>query len=277
MSEDPIDKDALSPDPRKRNLRAAMNLAGALPVIGSILSAGAGYWSEKEQEHATNVFRQWLQMLEDELREKERTIAEVVARLDMHDEEVIDRIESPEYQALLKKAFRNWASVDTEYKRQRVRNILANAASARTASDEVVSLFLDWIQAYSDFHFEVIGEVYRNPGITKGGMWDNLGKPEVREDSAEADLFKLLIRDLSTGSVIRQHRPTNYAGQFVLKQPAKRSRAGMAARTAKSAFDETDPYELTGLGEQFVHYAMNEITAKIEFQEEGASGAQRPA
>ena len=94
-------------------------------------------------------------MLEDELREKGKTIAEVVARIDMHEEKVKQRVESPEYQALLKKAFRNWSSVDTEYKRQRLRNILANAASAQTASDDVVRLFIDWINLYSDFHFEV--------------------------------------------------------------------------------------------------------------------------
>ena len=68
-------------------------------------------------------------MLEDELREKGKTLAEVVARLDMQDEKIRERIESPEYQALVKKAFRNWSSVDSEYKRQRVRNILANAAN----------------------------------------------------------------------------------------------------------------------------------------------------
>lgn len=105
---------------------------------------------------------------------------------------------------LLKKAFRNWSSVDTEYKRQRMRNILSNAAAAHTTSDDVVRLFIDWVNLYSDFHFEVVGEVYRSPGITRGEIWDNLGRPQVREDSADADLFKMLIRDLSTGSVLRQ-------------------------------------------------------------------------
>ncbi|UQY80227.1 hypothetical protein HAV_00417 [Candidatus Hepatincola sp. Av] len=40
-------------------------------------------------------------------------------------------------------------------------------------------------------------------------IWQNLGKKEVREDSADADLFKLIIRDLSTGGIIRQYRPTD--------------------------------------------------------------------
>ena len=34
----------------------------------------------------------------------------------------------------------------------------------------------------------------------------------------------------------------------------------------KSAFDDEKGYELTALGRQFVHYAMNEITPKLEYQ-----------
>ncbi|TIN15867.1 MAG: hypothetical protein E5Y51_16760 [Mesorhizobium sp.] len=268
MEIDKIDKDDLEPDGKKKAARAAINaLAGTIPFVGGLISAGVGYWSENEQEQVTKILRQWLQMLEDELREKGKTIAEIVARLDMNDEKIKERIESPEYQSLMKKAFRNWSSVDTEYKRQRVRNILANAAAANTTSDDVVRLFIDWINLYSDFHFEVIGEIYRSPGITRGGIWDNLQKPDVREDSAEADLFKMLVRDLSTGGVIRQVRQTDYAGNFLRKPSGAKSRPGRAPRTAKSAFDEVEPYELTDLGKQFVHYAMTEIVAKIEFHE----------
>jgi hypothetical protein len=89
----------------------------------------------------------------------------------------------------------------------------------------------------------------------------------VREDSAEADLYKMLIRDLSMGSVIRQHRATDYAGNFLRKPVARRPPPSQAPTAAKSAFDDVEPYELTDLGSQFVHYAMNEIVAKIEFKE----------
>jgi hypothetical protein len=248
--------------------RAALQLAGGLiPYIGGVLSAGASYWSEAEQEHVNNMLKQWLQMLEDELREKGKTIAEVIARIDMKDEETINRVESPEYQSILKKAFRNWSSVDSESKREKVRNILAHAATTRLTSDDVVKLFIDWITLYSDFHFEVIGEVYRNEGASRGEIWRNLNKPSVREDSAEADLYKLLVRDLSTGSVIRQHRQTDYYGNFV-KKPTKPTPKGQGTRTMVSAFDNNEQYELTELGKQFVHYAMTEIVAKIAFAEE---------
>ena len=33
----------------------------------------------------------------------------------------------------------------------------------------------------------------------------------------------------------------------------------------KSAFDEEDGYELTSLGQNFVRYAMTEVTPKIDF------------
>jgi hypothetical protein len=91
-------------------------------------------------------------------------------------------------------------------------------------------------------------------------MWQELNGVEVREDSLEADLFKLLVRDLSTGSVIRQHRQTDYAGNFI-KRPQRRST--MPSRTFKSAFDDQESYELTELGKQFVHYTMNEVVPQI--------------
>lgn len=51
----------------------------------------------------------------------------------------------------------------------------------------------------------------------------NLYGQTPREDSAEADLFKLLIRDLSTGGVIRQERDVNQLGQFVRKDRSARA------------------------------------------------------
>jgi hypothetical protein len=59
--------------------RAALQVAGgAIPFVEGILSAGASYWSEAEQEHVNNMLKQWLQMLEDELKEKGRTMVAVM-------------------------------------------------------------------------------------------------------------------------------------------------------------------------------------------------------
>jgi hypothetical protein len=247
-------------------IRAGLGLAGgAIPFAGGLISAAAGIWSEAEQERAMETLRAWVKMLEDELREKQQTILEIVARLDLHDEQIRERIRSSEYQSLLKKAFRNWAGTESRKKQEYIRNILSNAASTRIVSDDVISLFIEWLQNYSEFHFEVIGEIYRSPGATRSDIWFSLGKGEVREDSAEADLFKLLVHDLSTGRIIRQHRDTDSAGNFLAKRsPKSPSRTG--TRVMKSAFDDTEHYELTALGRQFVHYAMTELTVKIEYR-----------
>jgi hypothetical protein len=52
-------------------------------------------------------------------------------------------------QALLQKAFRDWAGTESEQKRISIRNILSNAA-ATIASDDIINLFLDWINDYSE-------------------------------------------------------------------------------------------------------------------------------
>jgi hypothetical protein len=94
----------------------------------------------------------------------------------------------------------------------------------------------------------------------------------VREDSSDADLFRLLFRDLSTGAIVRQHRETDYGGNFL----ARSSRRGPTApkgttKVMKSAFDDEEQYELTALGEQFVHYAMTDLPPKLEFHESSAT------
>jgi hypothetical protein len=246
-------------------VRAGIEIAGgAIPIFGGLLAAGASAWSEHEQDEVNDFLRAQMKMIEDELREKQRVLAEIIARLDLHDDEIRQRLKSDEYQRLLKKAFRNWAGTESQKKQEYVRNLLSNAAATQLVSDDVISLFLDWLQLYSEFHFAVVGEIYRNPGSTRGDIWDALGKGAVREDSAEADLFRLLIRDLSTGGVIRQHRPVDGQGHFLTQRVP--SRRGTAPRTMKSAFDDKENYELTALGQQFVHYVMTELPIKIAYQ-----------
>lgn len=130
-------------------------------------------------------------------------------------------------------------------------------------SDDVVRLFLDWLILYHESHFSVILEIYQNPGSSRFEIWSILYGELPREDSAEADLFKLLIRDLSTGGVVRQERDINSLGQFARKTPV-RTRRGTAPLTIESAFEDSKPYVLTELGKQFVHYTMNEVVSSIE-------------
>lgn len=241
-------------------------VSGAIPFAGGIFSAIAGAWSEQEQEKINRFFQHWLKMLQDEFREKEETIVEIMARLDLHDEKISERIESKEYQSLLKKTFRDWAGAESEEKRKLIRNVLANAAASQISSDDVVRMFIDWIGHYSELHFQVISAIYNSNGISRGEIWTKIGKNKVREDSADADLYKLLFRDLSTGGVIRQHREVDYYGNFIKSN--KRPSTNSGNSSMKSAFDTEELYELTALGQQFIHYAMTDLPLKIEYSKE---------
>ncbi len=265
------DDDSKYPQPGQspKIIRGALQVVGgAVPFAGGIFSSAAGAWSEHEQEKVNNFFRQWIKMLEDELKEKEQTILEIMARLDIHDEKIAQRIESKEYQSLLKKTFREWSGAESETKRQYIRNILANAAATTVTSDDVIRLFIDWLKQYSEMHFQVIGAIYNSDGISRGEVWTKIGKGEVREDSADADLYRLLFRDLSTGGIIRQHREKTYDGRFLKRTPQK-GRGNSGEMT--SAFDTEQGYELTELGQQFVHYAMTDLPLKIAYKASGST------
>lgn len=255
--------------PRSRKVakisRGALQIVGgAIPFAGGVLSAAAGAWSEGEQEKFNRFFIHWIQMLQDELKEKEQTIIEIMARLDLQDETISGRVESKEYQSLVRKTFREWSGAESEEKRKYIRNILSNAAATQVTSDDVVRLFIDWINQYSEMHFQVIGAIYNSNGITRGQIWRKIGKGTVREDSADADLYKLLFRDLSTGGIIRQHREIDRFGNFIPKSTTSRSKSS-GPKPLVSAFDNEEGYELTALGQQFVHYAMTDLPLKIEF------------
>ncbi len=251
-----------------RYSRGAMQaIGGAVPFAGGVFSAIAGAWSETEQDRVNRFFEHWVRMLQDELKEKEETIIEIMSRLDLQDESIASRVESKAYQSLLKKTFREWAGAESEEKRIYIRNILSNAAATSVSSDDVVRMYIDWISQYSEMHFQVIGAIYNSGGITRGEIWRKIGKGPVRENSADADLYKLLFRDLSTGGIIRQHRDVDGFGNFLSKTQQKRPKRS-SPKPLVSAFDENEGYELTELGQQFVHYAMSELPPKIEFQAE---------
>lgn len=116
-------------------------------------------------------------------------------------------------------------------------------------------------------HFQVIDAIYNSDGITRGEIWRKVGKELVREDSADADFYKLLFRDPSTGGIIRQHRETVRFGNFVPKSTQRRPK-GSGPKPPVSAFDEKEGYDLTALGQQFVHYAMTDLSPRIELTDD---------
>jgi len=99
----------------------------------------------------------------------------------------------------------------------------------------------------------------------RAAIWRKIGKGQVREDVPEAGPYRLPIRDLTIGGNIRQHREKDIAGNFYGKQPQRKSASTQSGpKRMKSAFD--DAYELSELGQQFVHYAMTELPLKIEYK-----------
>ncbi len=241
--------------------RFALALLSGVPAVGGLFSGAAGAWSESEQGHFNRIVAAWLRLQEADLRNIAQTIGEVAARVDTTDERVEERMSSPEYLGLIRKAFREWSAGDSAEKRRLIRNLLANAAAPeQLCGDDVIALFVDWIDQFTEKHFEIIRVVHQQQGLTRREIWSFIHGEGVREDSAEADLFKLLMQDLSMGHVIRQHRDVDYYGNFMKARPP-RSRA--ASPVMKSAFDDDKQYELTGLGRWFVHYTMNEIVPRL--------------
>lgn len=236
-------------------------IGGAVPLAGGALAGTAGAWSESEQAHYNRIFASWLKLQEDELKEIALTMAEILSRLNLNDANIRQRIESPEYLSLVKKCFRDWSAAESEQKRVFVRNLLLNAAAHRLCSDDVVRMFIKWIDTYSEVHFSVIKFIYQNPGSTRKTIWLNVHGSLVRDDSPEADLYKLLIRDLSTGEIIRQHRQKDYQGRYIKETPKPRGQ--FSSQTLTSAFDDEKKYELTELGTQFVRYTMEGVMPSI--------------
>ena len=229
---------------------------GGIPMAGGVFGGAGAAWAEAEQARFNKVFASWLKLQEDELREIGITIAEILSRLNLSDEKVRERIESPEYLKLVKKCFRDWSAAESEQKRVFIRNLLTNAASHRICADDVVRMFIQWIDVYSEAHFAVIKYVYGHEGSTRQDIWAGIYGGAAREDSAEADMFKLLIHDLSTGHVIRQHKQRDYLGRAIRATPKPR---GQMSQILTSAFDDEKRYELTELGKQFVRYTMEDV------------------
>lgn len=244
---------------RKVFEKISLAALGAIPWIGGVISAMASIPLENRDGKADDLRTEWLKEHELKLSLLKESLEEIISRVINLGEEIFERIESPEYLQLVNLSYRTWDDSATEEKRKFIVNLLVNSSGTSLCSDDVIRLFIDWIKNYHELHFKIISLIHKNSGITRADIWRNLSNIIPQENSAEADLFKMIIRDLSTGGVIRQHKPTDYFGNFI-KGKSKTSAKGAIE---KSAFDDIEPYELTELGRQFVHYTMNENVVRI--------------
>jgi hypothetical protein len=252
------------PSRKKRILEAiALAALGSIPWVGGVLAATATFKFDEAGVRQDNLRNQWLEEHHQKLGLLRGTLSEVFNRIQGLGEEINDRLESQEYLGLIRKAFREWDQADTEEKQRLIVQLVTNAAGVRICSDDILRLFLDWIEVYHEAHFAVIREVHKNEGPTRYDIWTAVyGKDIPRDDSAEAYLYKMLIRDLSTGGVIRQARETDSSGRFRKKTSPPRRLTSTGVM--ESAFEDTKQYVLTELGKQFVHYTMNELVTRLE-------------
>jgi hypothetical protein len=254
---------AKGPPSRRRRIfeKFALAALGSIPWVGGFLSAAVSLKTEEGELRANQLQTQWLEEHTTKMERLAATLNDIARRFETLGDQIDERIQSEAYLDLVRQAFRAWDRADTDEKRKYVSNVVANASGTQLCSDDVVRLFVDWLDKYHEAHFAVIRQIYQYPGCTRYDIWETVHGEFPREDSAEADLFKLLIRDLSTGGVIRQERETTSTGQFLRRRSPGRS--GSASLTMESAFEDTKPYVLTELGKQFVHYTMNEVVPRI--------------
>jgi hypothetical protein len=234
---------------------------GSVPWVGGFISAAASLKVDQRNSDKDSLQTKWLEEHAKKMLQLTGALSDIVDRLDKLGDTVDERIQSEEYLGLVRSAFRAWDRAETEDKRRYVANLASNAAGTRLCADDVVRLFIDWLNLYHETHFLVMREIYKNPGATRFEIWEAVYGAPTREDSAEADLYKLLIRDLSTGGVLRQERDTTADGRFLRKRPVRNRK--ISNGTMESAFEDSKPYVLTELGKQFVHYTMNEVVPRL--------------
>lgn len=213
-----------------------------------------------EGSNFDRVLNEWFQLEEEEAQEMGVTLIGVLNRFNLDSLKIRKRVESPQYLQLIKKVLRNWSFSESKEKITFIRNLLVNAANLELVPDNVIKLFIDWVAKYSEEHLAIIQEIKNNPGVTRKEIWIRLYKDIPPEDSAEADLYKFIILELTTGHLIRQRREKDYSGRFVKqKQPLKRKKDfGEQSQQITSAFDDEKKYELTELGNQFTKYTMED-------------------
>lgn len=253
----------LSPTLKKRALeKFGLAALGSIPWIGGFISAAANIKTEEGTIKTDTLQTRWLEEHENKLTKLYSALLEISQKFERLDDVIDDRIKNESYLDLVRKSFRAWDVADTDEKRLYICNLITNAAGTRVCSDDVIRLFVDWLGLYHEAHFSVIKQIYTLPGISRYQIWTNLYGETPREDSAEADLYKLLIRDLSTGGVIRQARDTTEDGSFLKARPSA-SRPNSTSKILETAFEQTKPYILTELGKQFVHYTMNDVVTRL--------------
>jgi hypothetical protein len=234
-----------------------------LALVATGVDVGLGWLGDKQQEKTNHLFAACLQEHSEGIREVKEMVMGVVIRIPLVTEEAVaERVESPEFQGLVRRAFANWSRAEGEEKREIIRRLLCHAATIPVLDVDLFRLFFEWARRYSDLHWRVIKVLREHQPITRLEIWEAMGGERRRDDSAEADVFRCLIMDLSFGHLIEQVKAKAAGGQR-LKATRPRGQRRTASPYLKSAFDDEKDYELTAVGRLFVHYTMTEYVPKL--------------
>ena len=228
-------------------------------VAGGVIGAATGVWADFGQAKTNAFVAACLEKHDEQFTQITSVVFMALNRANLDDDSVRQRVEGREYQALVQKAFSNRAAYETDQKRELLRKLLAHAATPGLTPDDLIRLFIDWVGRYHDLHFRVMAILRGSPMSTRRDIWLSLHGENVREDSAEADLFGVLIMDLSFGHVIRQHKERDSSGRAIKSQ----GRSRVSSPYMKSRFDDVEPYVLTELGDRFIHHVMDELVPKL--------------
>jgi hypothetical protein len=101
--------------------------------------------AEHEQQGVNDLQLLWLQEHKEKVKKLTSTLTDIFIRLDNFGEEIQERIESPEYLALVRKVFRSWDEADSEDKRQMFKKLITNAGAIKLCPDDLIRLFAHWI------------------------------------------------------------------------------------------------------------------------------------
>ena len=155
-------------------------LLAAFLRVGGFLSAAAAFKVEEASLKSNSLQTEWLEEHQGKLQALQETLAEIQRRFETLGPTIDERIQSEEYLGLVRKAFRVWDESDTEEKRRYTANVVTNSAGTRVCSDDVIRLFIDWLELYHEAHFAVIREIFQNPGSTRFDIWSGIYSDPTR-------------------------------------------------------------------------------------------------
>src|SRR5882672_8218135 len=98
-------------DPSKRRQifeKFFLAALGSIPWVGGFLSAAATIKTDAEGVRKDRMQTQWLEEHQRKLQDLQATLRDVQERFDGLGTQIDERVQSPEYLALVRKAFRAW-------------------------------------------------------------------------------------------------------------------------------------------------------------------------